>query len=179
MFALFACPVESFDTGTGRIVPIQWFQIPTAKYIVDQPTTKTFEDAAADFARFAMSQGFPPNLLWVKADDVLLGRWNGRWIYFIWKGGPAKRQELAKTEYESAIRRNIGLAFEGKCKTDRWTICHVYVPVNDLDAQYRMIPQTGLKLNVAVDPLPAILLESRTLWRILKWVLKTKNPAWD
>jgi hypothetical protein len=45
------------------------------------------------------------------------------------------------------MARNVGLAFEAKCKTDRWTICRVYVPVNDLDAQYRMIPQTGLKLT--------------------------------
>jgi hypothetical protein len=147
---------------------------------VDLPTTiKNFEDAAGDFARFAVSQGFPPNLLWVTADDVLLGRWNGSWIYFILKDDPAKRQQVAKAEYERAISRNIGLAFEGKCKTDRWTICRLYVPVNDLDAQYRMIPQTGLKLNVAVDPLPAILLTSGTLWRLLKWILKTKDRAWD
>lgn len=147
---------------------------------MDLPTTiKNFEDAAGDFARFAVSQGFPPNLLWVTADDVLLGRWNGSWIYFILKDDPAKRQQVAKAEYERAISRNIGLAFEGKCKTDRWTICRLYVPVNDLDAQYRMIPQTGLKLNVAVDPLPAILLTSGTLWRLLKWILKTKDRAWD
>jgi hypothetical protein len=156
---------------------IQWFSERVS--IVDQSALKNFEDAAADFARFAVSQGFPPNLLWVKADNVLLGRWKGRWIYFIWKDDPAKRQQVAKAEYESAISRNIGVAFEGKFKTDRWTICRVYVPVNDLDAQYRMIPQTGLKLNVAVEPLPAMLLRNRMLWQLLKWMLKTKEPAWD
>jgi hypothetical protein len=128
---------------------------------VDQATVKTFEEASSDFARFAVSQGFPPNLLWVKKDDLLLGRWHGRWTYFVWRGDPAKRQNVAKIEYENSITRNIGIAFEGKCKTDRWTVCRVYVPLDDEDAQYRMIPRTGVKQSVIVDSLPAILVVNR------------------
>jgi len=33
--------------------------------MVEPPTNTPFENATDDFARFAVSQGFPPNLLWV------------------------------------------------------------------------------------------------------------------
>src|SRR3989442_1427593 len=116
----------------------------------------SFEDSVADFRRFAVEQDYPPNLLWVKPHDVVLSRWNSRWTNFIWKGDPTERQSLARVEYESAIARNIGIAFEGKCKTAGWTICRVYVPVDDEDAQYRLIPKSGLKKSVAVEPLPVV-----------------------
>ena len=82
---------------------------------------ETFENAAADFARFAVERDYPPNLLWVKPNDVVLAFWNGRWTYFIWKGDPTERQNAAKSEYKDAMVRKIGISFEGRCKTVRWT----------------------------------------------------------
>jgi hypothetical protein len=139
----------------------------------------TFEDSAADFARFAVKQDYPPNLLWVKPTDVVLAKWNRRWTYFVWKGDPTKRQDRAKLEYDAAIAGNVGIAFEGKCKTDRWTICRIYVPVDDVDAQRRMIPQTGVKKVVAVEPLATVLMESKIWWSILKRIMRKASPAWD
>ena len=34
----------------------------------------TFEKSAADFARFAVKQDYPPNLLWVEPTDVVLAK---------------------------------------------------------------------------------------------------------
>jgi hypothetical protein len=135
----------------------------------------TFEHAAADFARFAVKQDYPPNLLWVKSTDAVFAKWNGKWTYFVWKGDPTERQDRAKVEYDTAISRKVAIAFEGKCKTDRWTICRVYVPVDDTDTQYRMIPQTGVKVTVAVEPLPAVLVDSKLVWWILKWITRKPN----
>ena len=61
-----------------------------------------------------MERDYPPDLLWTKEHDVVLALWKSRWTYFIWKGDPAERQNLAKAEYERAAARNIGLAFEAK-----------------------------------------------------------------
>jgi hypothetical protein len=108
-----------------------------------------------------------------------LGLCKSRWTYFVWKGDPAERQNLARVEYETAAAQNIRLAFEGKTKTDRWTICRIYVPVDDEDAQYRMIPRTGVKVSVAVNPPPVVLVESRTWWRILEWTTKKNRGVWD
>src|ERR1700733_2042666 len=157
---------------------IQWWRTLYERTSVEA-TVKTFEEASADFARFAVNHGFPPNLLWAKEDEVLLGRWHGRWTYFVWKGDPAERQNVAKIEYQNSITRNIGIAFEGRCKADKWTICRLYVPTDDQDAQYRLIPQTGVKQSVVNEPLPAILVVNTALWRFLKWILKTKNSVWD
>jgi hypothetical protein len=115
----------------------------------------------------------------VKSTDVVLAKWDGRWTYFVWKGDPTERQDHARVEYDSAIARNVGIAFEGKCKTDRWTICRVYVPVDDVDAQYRMIPQTGVKVTVAVDPPPSVLVETKIWWSILKWITRKALLVWD
>jgi hypothetical protein len=145
---------------------------------MDRPTITTFEGAVADFTRFAVERDSPP-LLWAKEHDVVLALWKSRWTYFIWKGDPAEKQSLARVEYESATARNIGLAFEGKCKTDRWTLCRIYVPVDDEDAHHRMIPRTGVKVSIAVDPPPVVLVESGVLWRILKWMTRKKGPVWD
>src|SRR5205809_337004 len=137
---------------------------------------ETFEDSAANFARFAVKQDYPPNLLWVKPADVVHAFWNKRWTYFIWKGDPTERQDRAKVEYDTAIAQNVGIAFEGRCKTERWTVCRLYVPYDDEDAQHRMIPQTGVKLTVTVEPLPTVLVESKIRWSILKWITRKTLP---
>jgi hypothetical protein len=139
----------------------------------------SFESIAAAFSRFAVSQGCQPNLLWVKSEDVVFGRWLGRWVHFVWKGDPGDRLRMAQIGFESAMARKIGVAFEAKCRTDRWTICRVYVPADDRDAQQRLIPQAGVKQNIALEPLPAILVESKALWLFLKWTLTTKQTVFD
>jgi len=71
--------------------------------------------------------------------------------------GRPDRTSGAKVAYDTALARNIGIAFEGRCKTERWTICRLNIPFDDEDARYRMIPQTGVKLAVTVEPLPTLL----------------------
>ena len=142
----------------------------------------SFDTAAADFIRFAVSQGYPPNppnLLWVKPRDVVLAFRKGSWTYFVWNGDATERKNLARAEYESTVNLNIGIAIEGRCKTDRWTICRVYVPVDGDDAAYRMIPQTGVKHSVVDDPLPAVLVESKIWWWFLKLMTRKESSAWD
>jgi hypothetical protein len=146
-----------------------------------EPLKPDFYSAADDFARFAVSQGYPLNLLWVTQADVVLLRWMRTWTYFVWKGEPNKRQGEVRIVYQNAMARNVGLTFEAKCKTDRWTICRVYVPENDIDAQYRMIPDHGVKMNVATDPKPTMFIRSRLLFRFLRWCAKLKHsyPVFD
>jgi len=67
---------------------------------------------------------------------------------------------------------NIGIAFQAHCKAERWAICRVFVPKDDVDAQCRMIPRTGVKLSAAGDPKPAIEINNRVQWRILKWLVR-------
>lgn len=99
--------------------------------------------------------------------------------YFLRKGDPSEHARYAKAEYERAITRDIGIALQAECKTERWAICRVYVPKDDIDAEYRMIPKTGVKITATVDPKPATEVDSRIQWRLLKWLARKSRPCWD
>lgn len=146
---------------------------------VVRPLIPDFHTAATEFTKFAVKQGYPPNLLWVTKADVLLNKWQRSWTNFVWKGDPTDRQQRARSKYQNAVANGIGLALEAKCKTDRWTICRIYVPVDRDDAERRMIPQTGVKHLAVDDPRPAVLVERRLQWRILKWFGRRAPFSWD
>lgn len=143
---------------------------------VDQPPARDFSAAVSEFTAFVVKQGYPPNLLWVRAArlwtesaDVVIRPWKRAWTNFVWKGDPAERERSARKEYQSAVSRGVGLAFEAHCKTDRWAICRVFVPTDPGEAERLMIPRTGVKHTAVNEPMPTILVERRLWWRILKW----------
>jgi len=142
---------------------------------LDRAKVNTFEDAADDFARLAEQQGFPTRLLWITSTDIVF--WRGR--YFVFRGDADTRWQQAKARFETGIARSIGIELEGKCKTGGWTICRVYVPEDDTDAQYRMIPEHGIKMKVSVHPMPAVLVGSRVMFELLKWWAKKTSSPWE
>lgn len=146
---------------------------------MDHPLVPNFYSAAAEFTKFVVKQGYPPNLLWAIPEDVVIRKWNGAWTYFVWKGDPTERERRARKEYQSAISRNVGLALEAHCKTDRWAICRVFVPADEDEAERLMIPQTGIKHSAVNDPQPAILVERKWWWSILKWLARRSPAAWE
>jgi hypothetical protein len=111
--------------------------------IVSQATPKTFEEVARDFAQFAKSQGFPPRLLGITPDDIVF--WIGS--YFVFRGDAEKRELQARTTLDVGIARSMGIELGGRCMTLDLTICRFYVPADDIDAQYRMIPQPGVTVK--------------------------------
>lgn len=134
-----------------------------------------FATAVTDFTRFATEQGYPPRLLWTSHDSVLIGRRR----YFILDSGPEKGGARAQTSFDAAAARQIGVAIEAMCKTSTTTICRLVVPIDNADAQCRLIPATGVKFAAAVDPLPAIVIKYRLLWWILKRICKLSFDLWD
>jgi hypothetical protein len=139
------------------------------------PGTESFDTAVTRFRAFLVPQNYPPNLLWLKPDDIMF--WCLR--YFFWKGDSSERASHARIEYDKAVVRNLGIEFQAQCKTARWTICRVYVPKDDVDAEYRMIPKAGAKLSAANDPKPATEIDSPIQWRIPKWLVRKGRPCWD
>lgn len=134
-----------------------------------------FETAVTNFARFLVQQGFPPNVLWLTPDDIVF--WQLR--YHFWKGDPGQRRERAKVEYEHGVARNFGIALQAECKTERWSICRVYLPTEEIDAGCRMIPRTFVKMSAVTDPKPAKEIENRIQWRILRWWTRRNRPCWE
>jgi hypothetical protein len=132
-----------------------------------------FDSTVEDFIRFATANGYPSALLWTSTDSILL--WQGRFFVLV---DPEESKSRAKANFDAAMARNIGISVEGKWKTQNITICRVYVPKDDIDAQYRLIPEKGVKLTVMDDPLPVVLVRSRVLWRLLKLISK-RSIDWD
>src|ERR1041385_1744439 len=107
---------------------------------------KPFETVVEHFKAFLVQQGYPPKLLWLTSDDVVV---RGR-RYFFWKGDPSERQRRAQAVYEIGVAQNLPIACKAKCKTEHWTICRVYVAGDSIDAQYRLMPEGGVKLSSAL-----------------------------
>lgn len=139
------------------------------------PTMEQFETAVTRFRGFLVQQDYPPNLLWLTPNDIVF--WGLR--YFFWKGDATERTSHAKAEYEIAMAQDIGLLLQAHCKTERWAICRVYVPKDDVDAQYRLIPKTGVKMSAVIDPKPATEIGIRFQWLVLKWLKRKGRPCWD
>jgi hypothetical protein len=123
-----------------------------------------FANTIAEFSRFSEQQGYPSTLLWALPDGVLI--WRRRFL--VLATDPEAQILQAKAVFNFASARNVGIAIEGKCRTSTLTICWLYVPKNDIEAQCLMIPETGVKMSVAIDPPPVTLIKSNFLWRILK-----------
>jgi hypothetical protein len=134
-----------------------------------------FDDVVADFTRSAVGQGYPSTLIWSSPEFLMF--WRRR--FFVFKRDPEESRLRAKTIYDTAVARRVGVEIEGKCKTPTASICRVYMATDDLDAQYRMIPETGVKMTVAVDPLPVVLVRSRILWWILKRFCMLSATEWE
>lgn len=133
-----------------------------------------FEGAEREFAAFLRAQRYPPNLLWLPERDVLY--W-GRQFYFR-TGDSADHARHASAEYHGAMSRHVGVKFHAVFKTERWSICRLIIPEDELDAERRVIPQSGIAYSATVDPKPATAVEGRLQWRILKWLARNAQPVW-
>ena len=122
-----------------------------------------FTNATAEFSGFCARHGYPSKLLWVLPEEVLI--WRGR--IFVLAANPEAQRLKAKSVFDSAISRNVGVVMDGIGKTAAVSICCLYTAKDDADAQNRMIPKVGLKLSVANDPRPVVLVSRRFPWRLL------------
>jgi hypothetical protein len=113
--------------------------------------------------------------LWTTQQDVVL--WRRR--FFVRWSDPVERSQQAEEDFENGLARGFGVALDGRGKVDSITISRVFVPEDDLDAQYRQIPLTGFKMSVAVDPRPFVLVKTVALWWLLEQVGSSAQSAWD
>ena len=63
-------------------------------------------------------------------------------------------------------------------ETESASICDLYVPEDNIDAQYRVIPVTGVKFSAAINPRPPLIVKNRFLWTLLKWWTRNERRDW-
>ena len=174
--------MDGFSLGTNPAVggegsPLGNSRTTESRIAPGLMSTPTFDVAESDFQHFAVQEGFPATLLWTTPDELVF--WRRRiWVLV---GKQEGRRERAKAAFDRGAVRNLGIMIHGKCKMDRFTICRVYAPEDQTDAEYRMIPQVGVKLLLALNEFPTVLVPSRVIFDALKWWRKRTfgRPDWE
>jgi hypothetical protein len=81
-----------------------------------------------------------------------------------------KALEHANLKYSEGVARNLGVALQAVCATDSEPFVSVFVPVDDLDAQYHLMGP-GLKLSCPTSRMSASTVTSPVRW----WLLQLRN----
>ncbi len=108
----------------------------------------------------------PESLLWTNASFHRV--WWRRLFVFVACQEALRAQ--AELTYLSAQARSLGVAFEAMGETSTQTICRIYAPTDEADAQRRYIPKLGLKHVILSNPLPVVLVRNPVLWRLISFV---------
>ena len=116
---------------------------------------RSFAEAEVRFGQFLASNGYPATIGWLKSDHVLVDTPSQRWV-----DRGAKALDDAKLRYAEGLRRNLGIALYAICATDKVTFASVFVPEDDVDAQYRLMSR-GLKLSCPTSRLSASVITNR------------------
>ncbi len=95
--------------------------------------------------------------------------------YFIPSGAPSEREQRARSDYQEAVSAKRGVAFEAHSATSEWTVCRLFVPSDEDEAERLMIPASGIKYSAAQAPLPVILVEPEQ-WNYLRLRGDSKQP---
>lgn len=126
----------------------------------------SFDAAEADFSRFLTEREYPALIAWIAIEDVIIDE-SGQ--HFVRRNGKGSRA-TSKNHYLSAIGQGLGIELRAMCASEAQTFASLYVPVDVIDAQYRMIAP-GLKMSCPEHRLPGILVSNPFRW----WFLKRRN----
>ncbi len=130
----------------------------------------SFDDALAQFRRFAQAQGAPAELMFVLPGDVVV---SGQYAS-VRRPPHAVRSEQARAAYEDAVARDRGVEIAGVLTCDGRLGTYVYVPTTDEEAAENWVPK-GLKLSVRT-PLVKGMVAGWVVWPLLRWREK-RHPA--
>jgi len=132
--------------------------------------TPSFDAATERLQRFLSEQGWPIRLIWRIEDDIVLLPGSE----FVVRRRVEPRAALAaRAHYEVGIRQGVGIALEVPCEVDGAACTTVYWTTDGMEAQYRTLPEHGLKLSVATAH-PA----GRSVGTARWWLAARKGKRW-
>lgn len=125
--------------------------------ITDPPPT--LSAAEEKFSTFLASQGCPRTICWLAPGDLLVDTRTHHWIRV--RPNAAKR---AAERYAEGFEGKLGIELRVICATQAETFALVFVPKDDLDAQYHLMGR-GLKCTCPVKRY-----STSTVRNPLKWL---------
>jgi hypothetical protein len=116
--------------------------------MTDDLRCPTFTEAVAQFRTFLRGQGWPDQIKWIDASDVV--RQAGRPpVVDDHANGDGDRK--AEVRYDLGRNKRLGVLLEGVCTLSGRSCAIICSPSDAVEAEYLMYPSDGgIKLSVAV-----------------------------
>lgn len=125
----------------------------------------SFKEAEDHFKDWLAGRGLSSDLLWIFREDVLF--LDGR--IYLRTPIDADNHKRAKAFYELAQARNFGVGLHGFCLLEDRICCYQTLPEDDIDAQYKLMSNVGVKYSYSMDLSDAVKISSGIIWRIRSW----------
>jgi hypothetical protein len=125
---------------------------------------QTLSAAEDKFGTFLATQNYPESIYWIMPGDVVVDTSRHHWVRKCGAEGP----RYAALRYAVGLERNFGIKLQAICATESETFASVFVPENDVDAQYNLMGR-GLKLSCPVGRYSTSTVTNSLRWRILWW----------
>ncbi len=120
--------------------------------------------AEEKFAAFLATQNYPKTICWVMRGDVVVETNCHYWV----RKREAEATRYAARRYSVGLERNFGVKLQAICATESETFASVFVPKNDLDAQYHQMGR-GLQLSCPVERYSTSIVTNPLKWCLLWW----------
>ena len=135
----------------------------TRKQVADTP----FDESLDDFREFLFGQGLSTDLIWLFSEDVIFQDE----AVFIKTPHSITNEDRAKDCYELGQKRNFGISLQAFCSFQSQLCCYIYLPEDDLDAQYSLMSNEAVKYSVWNN-----LKEAQSISSVVKWkIMRLRN----
>ena len=125
---------------------------------------QTLSAAEEKFRSFLATQNYPKAICWLTPGDVVVDTNRRYWV----RKREAEGARYAALRYSMGLERNFGVKLHAICATESETFASVFVPEDDIDAQYHLMGR-GLKLSCPVDRRSTSTVTNLLKWRLLWW----------
>jgi hypothetical protein len=136
------------------------------------PPPQTLSAAEETFRTFLASQNYPKAVCWVMPGDVVVDTNCHYWV----RKREAEATRYAALRYSVGLERNLGVKLQAICATESETFASVFIPEDDLDAQYHLMGR-GLKLSCPVEKYSTSAVRNLLRWRLLRW--RNGQRGWE
>lgn len=125
---------------------------------------QTLSAAEDKFRTFLETQNYPKAICWLMPGDVVVDIHRHYWV----RKREAEGTKYAAQRYSEGLERKLGVMLQAICATESETFASVFVPEDNLDAQYRLIGR-GLKLLCPAERYSTSTVTNPLKWRLLWW----------
>jgi hypothetical protein len=124
----------------------------------------TLAEAAEFFREYLASNGYPTQIRWVTADQILQGE-DGK--YQVHAVSEEVTRAEAEKQYAAGLRAGFGILLQALCATENETIAEIYVPTDEADAKLNRI-RSNLKFTCPGAITPASYVQDSVAWQRMK-----------